>query len=248
VTEPEDQDPAATSGVKQVGAPGRSAEPAAPAETDTDTDTDTDTASAPSSATSSGATARTRAADRTAPPVNRVLAIVAALGLIGTVVFGVLWLSAPGASSTRQSPAVVSATKKFLTDFFNFDAKTIDTDFSSITAMATGNFSSQANEFFNTSIRTELEKALAESRGQNRYIEVQTENTAQTQAQVYAVVDQLYVNDKIATPQSDVVRLIINLTQVRGSWKISNVTVLEGPTPASTGTASGSAGSSVPGQ
>ena len=114
--------------------------------------------------------------------------------------------------------------------------------------MATGQFSTQAKEFFNSSIRTALEKALAESRGQIRLLDVQSENQAAGTASVYAVVDQTYVNDKISTPQADVVRLVADLQQVGGVWKISDVTVLEGATPASTGTASGSAGSSVPGQ
>ncbi len=62
------------------------------------------------------------------------------------------------------------------------------------------------------------------------------------------MVDQTYVNNKITSPQADVVRLVANLKQVDGVWKISDVTVLEGATPASTGSASGSAGSNVPGQ
>jgi hypothetical protein len=41
---------------------------------------------------------------------------------------------------------------------------------------------------------------------------------------------------------------VINLAKVGTAWKISDVTVLEGATPASTGSASGSAGSTVPGQ
>jgi hypothetical protein len=77
---------------------------------------------------------------------------------------------------------------------------------------------------------------------------VQSENDAHTAATVYAVVDQLYVNNKINTPQSDVVRLLIDLKLVGSTWKIANVTVLEGATPGSAGTGSGSAGSSVPGQ
>ena len=44
------------------------------------------------------------------------------------------------------------------------------------------------------------------------------------------------------------VRLVADLQQVNGVWKISDVTVLEGATPASTGSSSGSAGSNVPGQ
>ena len=79
-------------------------------------------------------------------------------------------------------------------------------------------------------------------------LEVQSENQAAGTASIYAVVDQTYVNDKIATPQADVVRLVADLQRVGGVWKISDVTVLEGATPASAGSASGSEGSSVPGQ
>ncbi len=114
--------------------------------------------------------------------------------------------------------------------------------------MATGAFATQAQQFFNASIRKALEQALAESRGQIRYVAVQSENPAAGTASVYAVVDQTYVNNKIASPQADVVRLVADLKQVAGVWKISGVTVLEGATPASTGSASGSAGSNVPGQ
>jgi hypothetical protein len=169
---------------------------------------------------------------------------LAVLGLIGTLVFAVLWAGASG--SGGSDPAMVGAARSFLTDLTNFDAKSVDADFSSINAMATGTFSSQATKFFNSSIRSELESALAESRGQIRSLYVQTDNG--TSASVYAVVDQVYVNNKISTPQSDVLRILVNLAKVGPSWKISDVTVPEGATPASTGSGSGSAGSSVPGQ
>jgi hypothetical protein len=142
----------------------------------------------------------------------------------------------------------VSAPRAFLTDFFNFDAKTVDADFNAVGGMATGAFATQAQQFFNASIRKALEEALAESRGQIRYLAVQSENQGAGTASVYAVVDQTYVNNKITSPQADVVRLVADLEQVGGVWKISDVTVLEGATPACTGSASGSAGSNVPGQ
>jgi hypothetical protein len=185
------------------------------------------------------------------PPVGpqdrliRVLAVVATLALVGTAVFAVLFFTKSSGDSGEQA-AVQSASKAFLVDFFNFNAKSIDTDFNAVTAMATGSFSSQANEFFNSAIRKELEASLAESRGQIRYNLVQS--LSPHSASVYAVVDQVYVNDKITTPASDVVRLIVNLTEVGSTWKISDVTVLEGATPASAGSTSGSAGSDVPGQ
>jgi hypothetical protein len=175
----------------------------------------------------------------------RIVALVAALGVLGTLVFGILYATQSSSSST-QNPAVNQAAQAFLTDFFNFNAKTVDADFGAVTDMATGQFATQAKQFFNTSIRQALETALAESRGQTRALYVQSESA--NAATLYAVVDQNYVNNKIATPQADVVRLVMNLENLGGTWKISNVTVLEGATPASQGTASGSAGSSVPGQ
>jgi hypothetical protein len=170
--------------------------------------------------------------------------VLAALGLVGTLVFGLLW--AGTSSSGQPDPAVVASAKTFLTDLTNFNSKTVDADFGSISNMATGSFAGQADKFFNSSIRTALEDALAESRGQIRDMYVQSDNG--NQAVVYAVVDQVYVNNKISTPQADVLRVVVNLQRVGSTWKISDVTVLEGATPASAGTASGSAGSSVPGQ
>ncbi len=177
----------------------------------------------------------------------RLVSAVAALGVAGTLVFGALYAT-KGGSGPTQDPAVINASRTFLTDFFNFNAKTVDSDFNAVTGMATGAFSTQAQQFFNASIRKALEQALAESRGQVRALYVESENGAQTSASIYAVVDQTYVNNKITTPQSDVVRLTADLRKLNGAWKISNVTVLEGATPGSVGSPSGSSGSSVPGQ
>lgn len=179
----------------------------------------------------------------------RVVSVVAALGLLGTIVFGVLYVTK--SSGQVQDPAVLGASRAFLTDFFNFTPKTVDSDFNAITAMATGQFSSQANQFFNSTIRKELATADASSRGSVRYLAVQQEGNPAGTASIYAVVDQTYANNKSTSLGSDVVRLTADLQQVNGTWKISNVTVLEGATPSSATTGnsgSGSAGSSVPGQ
>jgi hypothetical protein len=170
---------------------------------------------------------------------------VAAAGLVGTLVFGLLWATSGGSGSSSDT-AVITSASAFLTDLTNFNASSVDSDFGHITAMATGAFSTQADQFFNSAIRTDLEKALAESRGQIRSIYVQTDGGGQ--ASVYAVVDQEYANNKIATPQTDVLRVVVNLKLVDSVWKISDVTVLEGATPVSGSTSSGSAGSAVPGQ
>jgi hypothetical protein len=178
----------------------------------------------------------------------RIVSVLAAAGLLLALIFGILYATSGGGDDHVQDPAVLAASRTFLTNFFNFDAKTVDANFNTVEGMATGAFSNQAQQFFNSNIRKALQQALAESRGQIRYLEVQKDDPAAGTASIYAVIDQTYVNTKISTPQSDVVRLIADLKQVNGTWKISNVTVLEGATPASAGSASGSAGSSVPGQ
>ncbi len=176
------------------------------------------------------------------------MAVVAALGLIGTLAFGVLYFTK--SSGQVQDPAVLSASKTFLTDFFNFTPKTVDSDFNALTNMATGAFSSQANQFFNSNIRKALEQAAASARGNIRYLAVQQEGNPAGTASIYAVIDQTYANNKSTSIGSDVVRLTADLQQVNGVWKISEVTVLEGATPstATGNSGSGSAGSSVPGQ
>src|SRR6202044_202395 len=142
------------------------------------------------------------------------------LGLIGTLVFGLLWAGEGG--SAGADPAMINAAKTFMTDLTNFNAKSIDGDFNAITAMATGTFSGQASKFFNSSIRSELQNALAESRGQIRNIYVQNESG--NQGSVYVVDDQVYANNKITTPQSDVLRVVVDLQKVGSVWKISDVT------------------------
>ncbi len=154
-----------------------------------------------------------------------MLAIIAAAGIAGTITFERAWSNLNGqntmAAQARQ------ATTAFLNDLTNFNAKTVDSDFAKLTNMATGDFAQQANQFFNSSIRQQLENALASSRGQVRNMYVQ--NVTGNQAQVYAVIDQLYVNRTLTAPQSDVLRVVVQMADNGGNWKVSDVTVLEGP-------------------
>jgi hypothetical protein len=162
------------------------------------------------------------------PWVFLVVCLVALAGVAGTVGFGLAW-SNGNAQQTGEAQAKATAST-FLTALTNFDAKSIDADFSRITGMATGNFSNQANKFFGSSIRQKLQTALATSRGQIRDIYV--ESYGGGQASVYSVIDQVYANNTSKTPRSDVLRVVVNLTQQPAGWKVSNVTVLEGGSPA----------------
>lgn len=161
------------------------------------------------------------------PWVFIVVCLIAVGGVAGTVGFGLAWSS--GNSQEAGANQAKATASTFLIALTNFDAKSIDADFAKITNMATGNFSNQANKFFGSDIRQKLEKALATSRGQIRDIYV--ESYGGGQASVYSVIDQVYANNTSKTPQSDVLRVVVNLTQLPAGWKVSNVTVLEGGSP-----------------
>lgn len=172
---------------------------------------------------------------------RRALAVVAVLGIVGTVGFGHAWAVQ---RTTLDREAVVRTTAQdFLLALTNFTSKNVDTQFNEVQSFATGSFESQSNQFFGSSIRQQLEAALASSRGQIRNLYVQS--AAASTASVYAVVDQTYVNDKMRSPAADVLRVVVNLTDTAAGWKISAVTVLNNPSsspaPAS-GTSSNPAG------
>ena len=158
------------------------------------------------------------------PWVFIVVFLIAVAGVAGSVGFGLAWWKSNSQQSGANQAKATAST--FLIALTNFDAKSIDTDFTKITNMATGNFSSQANKFFGSDIRQKLETALATSRGQIRDIYV--ESYGGGQASVYSVIDQVYANNTSKAPQADVLRVVVNLTRQPAGWKVSNVTVLEG--------------------
>jgi hypothetical protein len=166
------------------------------------------------------------------------LVAVSVISVICAIVFGVKWSDATAQNDTRA--AVQRVTKDFLNALFNFNAKTVDADFRTISTYATGDFAKQSNQFFGSSIRQKLETVQAWSRGQFRYLEVQSVDG--NQASVYAWVDQTYANNKITQPIADVVQVVVNLTDVAGTWKVSDVTVLQPPNTSGTPTGNASGG------
>jgi hypothetical protein len=168
---------------------------------------------------------------------------LAGLGLVGTLAFGHAWASQR--ASLGQQAQVQTVSRDFLLALTNFDAKNVDADFTRIQGYATGTFASQSNQFFGSTIRTQLEAALASSRGQIRSQYVQS--LSGNQASVYSVVDQTYVNNKMTSPSADELQIDTNLTKVGGAWKVAAVTVLNNASgTSSSGTSSGASGSTTP--
>lgn len=165
-----------------------------------------------------------------------VVVVIAVLGVVGTAVFGHAWASLN--DQQNQQTQVRSVTNSFLLALTNFDSKSVDADFNKIQQYATGSFATQSNQFFGSTIRSQLEAALASSRGQIRSQFVQSING--NKASVYSVVDQTYVNNKMTSPSADELQIQTDLTLTGSGWKVSNVTVLNNSGAAGNGSTSSS--------
>ena len=162
------------------------------------------------------------------------LVVVAVAASAAAMSFGLKWSSLSDQAAQAASVRKVSST--FLTDLTNFKPTTVDADFSALLTFATGDFAHQANQFFGTDIRQKLEQAQAQSEGQIRNLYV--ESLGGGKAEVFAVVDQTYVNTTISKgggqPVPDVLRVELDLAQSAGIWKISEVSVLQAPSSSGT--------------
>jgi Mce-associated membrane protein len=166
--------------------------------------------------------------------------ILAILGLVGTLAFGLAWLNArdggSGATHSSDRTAVLlMAAMSFSKDPTHFDGATIDRDFDRITARATGDFRSQADQFFSSDVRSQLKKAQASSRGEVRSAYVQTVDG--DRGTVFVVVDQTIANKASPQPQADTLRMELGLVQRDGTWKVERVSVLTAPSGGATGAA-----------
>ncbi|MHB8682524.1 MAG: hypothetical protein ACYDA2_10585 [Acidimicrobiales bacterium] len=157
-----------------------------------------------------------------------VLALYAVVMTVLTIGFAVAWSNLSSQNDSRAT--MVTVARDFVLALTNFKPNTVDSDFRAISSYATGQFAQQSNQFFGSSIRQQLEAAQAQSQGQIRYAYVQ--DFSGDQGKVYVEVDQTYANNRVTTPTTDVLQVVLDLTDTSGGWKISAVTVLNPPSSA----------------
>lgn len=156
-----------------------------------------------------------------------VLLIITALSVVLAIGFGIAWSGLNAQQQTRTTVRKVATA--FLHDLTSFNPTNLDSRLSTLQTFATGDFSKQANQFFGTSIRQALEQVQASSEGQVRYIYVQSLNG--DNATVYAWVDETFTNDKLSGNQTDVLQVVLSMLDTSRGWKISEVSVLNSPSP-----------------
>jgi hypothetical protein len=163
------------------------------------------------------------------------LVVLVLMGLFGTVFFWSKYhtLSSKGAAQHQ----VVTVSRDFLLALTNFQANTIDADFTRVQSYATGDFQSQALSFFDSDVRKALAQVQAVSRGQIKALYVQS--IQGDEATTYADIDQTIANVNFKAPEQDELRIVLSLKKVAAGWRISEVSVLQAPavpTPAPTTT------------
>jgi len=170
---------------------------------------------------------RPRTGRRPSPWLVPLLLIVTAFSLVLAIGFGIAWSNLQSQQNTRAT--VKRVAHDFLVALTNFRPDNLDSDLGNLQTYATGDFAKQANQFFGTSIRQALEQVQASSEGQIRYLFVQSVDG--DQASVYAWVDQTFTNDKLTSLQTDTLQVSLSLTETSSGWKISQVSVLNSPSP-----------------
>jgi hypothetical protein len=180
--------------------------------------------------------------------------ILAVLGLVGTLGFGFAWRaerdsgSGGGATATAQTGASADmrrAAESFSKALTNFDGATIDRDFDRIVARSSGQFRSQADQFFSSDVRKKLKEAQASSRGEIRSAFVQTSDG--DHGTVFVVLDQTIANNKSPQPKADTLRMELGLVRKGNTWRVERVSVLTAPSGATalgSGTGTGGSGGS----
>lgn len=176
--------------------------------------------------------ARSRAAGRPTPSAGTVWKVLAVLGVVGTIGFGLAWAGASSRATTEDglSPAVVDmrdAGREFAIALTNFDAATIDADFDRIVDYATGDFAEEAERFYDEEIRTQLRDAQATSRSEIRDIYVQSFDG--DSGSVFFTADQTVANNLSPRPITDTLRVELGMVEVDGEWKVRTVEVLQAP-------------------
>jgi Mce-associated membrane protein len=156
---------------------------------------------------------------------ERVLAVVAVLGVLGTALFAGLWISDKRADQGQA--AMEAKGEEFLLALTNFDAATVDEDFDDLVSLGSGDFASEADQFFGSDVREALKEVQASSRGEVRDLYVQS--FSGDRGRVFGVVDQTIANNRFPQPQADQLRVELTLEHVDGDWHVSDVLVLEAP-------------------
>jgi hypothetical protein len=109
----------------------------------------------------------------------------------------------------------------------DFSAETIDEDVEEIQSFAVGSFADEVDTFFGEEAVAAIKEAEATSDGEIEGLYVQS--IGDGTASVFALVSETVTNSSLDEPQTDTLRLEIDLIETTNGWKVESVEVLQAP-------------------
>jgi hypothetical protein len=152
--------------------------------------------------------------------------VLFALALAAGTGFGILWWGLHSREAMRDDVRNV-ATKASLA-LTEFSYKSIRADVNQIEAVATGDFEKQVKDLFSGETIASIEKVKAQSSAKIESVFVQS-ITGET-ATAFAVVQETITNKLSKGPQTQTVRMQIDLVDTSRGWKADQVTLFQTPT------------------
>lgn len=157
--------------------------------------------------------------------------VLAVFALAAAIVFGILWWGLHSQEATR-SDVRATATEASLA-LTQFSYKNAHTDVAQIQKVATGDFKNQVKQLFSKNTISQIQKVKAVSDSQVESVFVQS--VSGDSATAFAVVQETISNKLSRTPQTQTVRLQLDLIHASDGWKVDQVTLFQTPTPSGLG-------------
>lgn len=151
--------------------------------------------------------------------------LVVGIALAVAAVFAYLWWEYRSEENTRREiEEVATDFTRALTDF---SAETIEEDVREIKSFAVGSFSDEVDTFFGDETVAAVKEADATSDGEIEGLYVQ--HIGETSASVFVLVSETVSNAAVTEPQTDTLRIEVDLIETTGGWKVENVQILQAP-------------------
>lgn len=147
------------------------------------------------------------------------------LALIVAGVFAYLWWGYRSEENDRREIEEVAT--RFTNALTDFSAATIERDVEEIKEFAVGTFSDEVETFFGQETIDAVKEADATSQGDIDGLYVQS--IGESSASVFALVSETVTNASLTEPQTDTLRIEIDLIETTEGWKVESVQILQAP-------------------
>jgi Mce-associated membrane protein len=151
--------------------------------------------------------------------------LVAGVALAIAAVFAYLWWQHKSEDNARREIEEIAT--EFTHALTDFSAETIESDVREIKSFAVGSFSDEVDTFFGDETVAAVKEAEATSDGDIEGLYVQ--RIGEASASVFVLVSETVTNASLTEPQTDTLRIEVDLIETTQGWKVESVQILQAP-------------------